>query len=125
MRAVGVAQRQIMWVILISIALTVALVARGVVMATPAPGAELWMMLAVIVVVRVGMIVLMMVGVYRLTTALHMGMTARVLYMLAMLVPYLGIILLLIVNQKATKLLNAHGIKVGLMGAKLVHLPAA
>jgi hypothetical protein len=35
------------------------------------------------------------------------------------LIPLIGLLVLLVVNSKATKLLREHGLKVGLMGAKL------
>jgi hypothetical protein len=35
------------------------------------------------------------------------------------LIPLVGLIVLLIVNGKATKILREHGVRVGLMGAKL------
>lgn len=41
------------------------------------------------------------------------------------LIPLVGLIVLLIVNGKATSILREHGIKVGLMGAKLDQIPSA
>ena len=40
------------------------------------------------------------------------------------LVPLVGLIILLIVNGKATGILRANGIKVGLLGAKTSQIPS-
>jgi hypothetical protein len=40
------------------------------------------------------------------------------------LIPLVGLIVLLIVNGKATKILREHGIRVGLMGADAKQIPA-
>jgi hypothetical protein len=40
------------------------------------------------------------------------------------LIPLIGLLVLLIVNGKATKLLQEHGIKVGLLGANASQIPA-
>ena len=69
------------------------------------------------------MTILMMVSIYKLGTALDMSVTSRILFMLGTLIPLLGLILLLVINQKATSYLNRCQIKVGLMGAKLSDLP--
>lgn len=49
--------------------------------------------------------------------ALFHGTGVAVLYVLGMLVPCLGLLLLLLISQKATTLLQENGIKVGLLGA--------
>jgi hypothetical protein len=125
-RAVGLAQRRIMWVILAAILLAVSF-AGGSVMAE-AVGNNRAAALAVgigMLVGRLAIIVLMMIGVYQLAAALGASMTTRVLYTIAMLIPCVGLIILLIVNQQATSLLREHRIKVGLMGAHVADLPAA
>ncbi|HEU4952529.1 MAG TPA: hypothetical protein VFT46_11295 [Holophagaceae bacterium] len=54
--------------------------------------------------------------VHRLCQALH---TRSLGWILAMFLPLLNLICLVILNQRATSVLKAHGIAVGLMGAKL------
>jgi len=127
LRRVALAQRQMMWVILISIFFTVAVLAQTMMMPPPPPSGSgmLIALLIIVVVIRLGVIALMMVSVYKLGTALGMATSSKVLYMLGMLIPYLGIILLLIINQRATKLLTSNNIRVGLMGARLSDIPAA
>lgn len=44
--------------------------------------------------------------------------SAAWLYIILAFIPLIGLIALLIINSKATKVLQANGIKVGLMGAK-------
>lgn len=56
------------------------------------------------------------VSVYRMA-ALFRGKGVAVIYVLGMLVPCLGMLLLLSISQKATTLLQENGIKVGLLGA--------
>jgi len=63
------------------------------------------------------------VFVFMLAIALYNTGAGVVLGILA-LIPLVGMIVLLIVNQKATGLLKAHGIHVGLMGAKTSQIPA-
>lgn len=46
-----------------------------------------------------------------------------ILFVLLLFIPLLGLIALLIVNQKATSILNKAGVKVGLLGAKASTLP--
>jgi hypothetical protein len=91
----------------------------------PTSQAAAIVMVAVLLLGRVAIIALMMVGVYQLAAALGMGMTTRVLFVLAMLVPLVNLIVLLVVNQQATALLRRHNIKVGLMGPRVADLPSA
>ena len=53
-----------------------------------------------------------------LMTALDRPTVSKVLAAIAMFIPLVGLIVLLVVNQRATKTLQANGIRVGLMGAK-------
>lgn len=46
------------------------------------------------------------------------GSTAGVIYGILTLIPLIGLIVLLIINQKATALLKENGVRVGLLGAK-------
>jgi hypothetical protein len=64
------------------------------------------------------------VFVFMLALALYGTGTGIVLGILT-LVPLVGLIVLLIINGKATNTLRRHGIRVGLMGANPKHLPAA
>jgi hypothetical protein len=53
-----------------------------------------------------------------LMSALQRPMVSRILAAIAMLIPLIGLIVLLAMNQRATKTLQAAGYTVGLMGAK-------
>jgi hypothetical protein len=50
--------------------------------------------------------------------------TSAVIMAIGMIVPLVKLLILLSVNGKATKVLREHGVKVGLMGAKLDQIPA-
>jgi hypothetical protein len=121
-RDVGLAQRRIMWVILLAV--LVAAVAI-VPMIVPPPMRMALPLVLTLLAVRLGVIVVMMISVYKLGGTLGMSNGARIAFAACMIIPYVGIILLLIVNHRATKVLRSHGIYVGLMGAKLGDLPIA
>ncbi|MEI6654184.1 MAG: hypothetical protein WCP45_05395 [Verrucomicrobiota bacterium] len=65
-----------------------------------------------------GVIIFGAVAIYRLTAILK-GHIVAVIYMLGLLIPLLGLLLLLSINGRATKELRKAGIKVGLMGANV------
>ena len=52
------------------------------------------------------------------------GIAAGIVLGILTLVPILNLIILLVINGRATNLLRKHGIKVGLMGAKASQIPA-
>ena len=62
------------------------------------------------------------VFVFMLSLALYGTGTGIVLGILT-LIPLVGLAVLLIVNAKATRILNQHGIKVGLLGARMSDIP--
>lgn len=64
--------------------------------------------------VNVAFAMLLGVKVYSPVTGVILGVLT--------VVPCLGLIILLVINQAATKLLTAHGVKVGLMGARMSDL---
>lgn len=55
---------------------------------------------------------------YRLATALGMSTESTVLFLIAMLIPFLGLVCLLVLNARATRALRKAGVRVGLLGAK-------
>lgn len=61
--------------------------------------------------------------VFTLSIALYNTGTGIVLGVLT-LVPYVGMIVLLVINGKATNVLRQHGIRVGLLGAPTSQIPA-
>ena len=64
------------------------------------------------------------VFVFMLAIALYNTGAGVVLGILT-LIPLIGLIVLLIINGKATTVLREHGLQVGLMGAKLDQIPGA
>ena len=57
-------------------------------------------------------------GIYKISRGLGHSMAAGIFIMLAMLVPFIGLITLLVTNSRATKALKAAGYSVGLLGAR-------
>jgi hypothetical protein len=47
-----------------------------------------------------------------------------ILWLIGMLIPYFSLILLLVLNERATKVIRAQGYKVSLMGARLADIKA-
>lgn len=105
LRRVASAQKLVMYALLANIVLNI------LSMTVPMPRAAL-------VCIGIITIILSMVAVFSL--AKHIKSTAMsIVYMLFMIVPCLSLLMLLLLNQEATKLLTSNGYKVGLMGANL------
>ena len=63
-------------------------------------------------------IVMSLVGFFRLATGLGYSTGAKIGLVVLLLIPFVGLITLLILNSRATKALREAGYKVGLLGAK-------
>ena len=64
----------------------------------------------------------MALAVYRLAVGLNSGLPA--LWAIGVFIPnVLGVIVLLVISSRATKMLQTAGVKVGLMGASLAETP--
>lgn len=121
--AVGLAQRRLMWAILGAILLSMSIVMGSAIAANSPLGQNLT--LGLFVVVRIGFVVFMMICIYQMAAALGAGQVTRILYVIGMLIPLINLIILIVVNQGATKMLKSHGIRVGFMGAKVADLQSA
>jgi hypothetical protein len=109
-RKIATMQRTIMFCILAELFV---MVARGGAFASGMMGLAMvtfLLYLAVVIIACVCIFVLAM-SLYSPAVGVLLGILA--------LVPIIGLIVLLVVNGKATKVLREHGLKVGLMGAKL------
>lgn len=62
--------------------------------------------------------VLSVLGIVRMARGLGTGLILTVLMAMLMLVPFANLLVMLILNARATTYLRAHGLKVGLLGAK-------
>ena len=111
LRVVAIRQKAIMYCILAYIASFVATF-----MVPPELQLVLWL-------VCMAASVAAAVFVFMLAIALFSPGVGVVLGILT-LIPVIGLIILLIVNGKATNVLRAHGISVGLMGAKSSQIPS-
>lgn len=69
-----------------------------------------------------GVVITATVFVFMLAIALY-NTGVGVLLGILTLIPLVGLIVLLIVNGKATNVLRAHGVRVGLLGARLDQIP--
>jgi hypothetical protein len=98
LRKVGLAQRLLIWAVVASI-------------------------LGVIPIMTLVVLPFLWFSVWRLGVALQMRISTRIIYVLLMVIPLINIVMLLILNKKATTALSESGISVGLMGARLEDLP--
>ncbi|QDS94879.1 hypothetical protein FF011L_36610 [Roseimaritima multifibrata] len=78
-------------------------------------GDTIWAALITLVAV-LAVLVYGMVSVFWLAS-LFRGKVVAVLYVLGLFVPLLGLVILIVISSKATTILRANGIKVGLLGA--------
>jgi hypothetical protein len=72
---------------------------------------------AVFGLISLALIILAIVGIIRLSSGLGYGLGARILIVLSLFIPLVGLIVLLVLNSRATNVLRSAGYKVGLMGA--------
>jgi hypothetical protein len=106
-RGVGLAQRNLLWVVFAAVAI------NGGYFAGVLPPIAIWLVIP-----------FQLYSVYKLSRALQMSTGASVAWLVAMLIPLVGLICLLVLNGKATRVLKQAGIRVGLMGTRGVDLPA-
>jgi len=95
-------QKLLIYAILINIA---ALALRG--MLGPAP----------IALLGLATLVLSIMGIFGMASALQFSTAAKVLLAIVMLIPFVNLIVMLVLNAKATKALRVGGYVVGLLGA--------
>ena len=63
-------------------------------------------------------IVLAVLGIVRMSRGLGINLVVIVLMALGMVMPLLNLVILLVINARATRFLRDHGYQVGLFGAK-------
>ena len=63
-------------------------------------------------------IVLAVFGIVRMSRGLDISLVLIVLMAMGMVVPFLNLVILLIVNARASRYLRSHGYSVGMLGAK-------
>jgi hypothetical protein len=61
-------------------------------------------------------VVLYWLSLYRLAKSLELSLVWYVLFLVGQFIPLLGLLVLLTISDKASKVLKLHGLKVGLMG---------
>ena len=117
-RDIGLAQHLLIWAVLAS--LIVHGLASVIMMQDRGPGIVILLLIAL-----VGVFAFSLYSVYRIARAEQYSIALSVFLMVLILIPLIGLICLLVLNQKATATLKQAGIHVGLMGAKTSDLPAA
>jgi hypothetical protein len=115
-RGASKAQKLVLWAIALNIMFLVARIAIVAEGGPDARAAKVANGLTPLVAFCVAMLAI--VGVFWLTTALRYHMAVRVVCVLLMFVPLVSFITLVVLNSRATRLLRAHGYKVGLLGAR-------
>lgn len=120
LRAVAQYQKGIMYCILANVVLIII----NIVLRQGAanPGAGIALMSIAISICYLGVIIVQMVFIVMLSIKVY-NIGVGIVAGLFSFVPCLGLLILLMVNQKATSVLQANGIKVGLMGADMSQLP--
>ncbi len=63
-------------------------------------------------------VVMSLIGMFRLASGLGYSTGTKILLVILLLVPLIGLITLLVLNSRATNTLKAAGYKVGLLGAR-------
>jgi len=74
-------------------------------------------LLLLALVIGLAALVVGFIGLLKVLAGLQVNMVLRVLYCLLLLIPFAGLIMLALVNQKATAHLRETGHKVGFLGA--------
>ena len=115
LRAIALRQKAVMYCIL---AYAVLVLTRFLVPAGLPVAVVLLLALATLAVTLAAAVYVFMLAMSLYNTAA--GVTLGILT----LVPLVGLIVLLIINSKATNVLREHGIKVGLMGANSRQIPS-
>jgi len=110
-REIAAAQRQLLFAVVSSILLNLTQCLSGTMQSSPVLFVPLF-------VVALAILAFMIVSVVRLAAAMGTGTATRVLLALAMFIPLVNLLVLLVLNGRATRRLEAAGLKVGLMGAK-------
>jgi hypothetical protein len=110
LRQIAVRQRAIMYCILAELAM----IALQIALPSPLNLLAVLGLVAAAITAAVFAFMLSM-AIYSTAVGIIMGILS--------LIPYLGLLFLLIINGRATGILRAHNIKVGLMGADLRQIP--
>lgn len=113
LRTIAIGQKWLLYALLLSLLAQVPIFLLTRPGAFPPAGLALTLVIAVIQIA----------ALCKLGVALKMHIASIIFCSLLMLVPCVSLITLMVINDKATKKLQAAGIKVGLMGAKLSALP--
>lgn len=115
-RSIGKWQRAIILMLVLNImSIAMALVAQSVARSGGAVGGVAVVLSQLITVARLGIAGVSIYCVYRMAKVLRQS--PAVLYAVLMIIPLAGLIVLVVLNSAATRVLRQHGVKVGFLGA--------
>lgn len=113
-------QRSLLWMILLVLLASIGSMAS---FALQNMGASLIVFFGVMLVVLVIQI-LAIIQAFRLTIAVRASLAYPILMVIfGLIITWIGLIMLVVINQKATNVLKAHGIKVGFLGVPKSEYP--
>lgn len=112
MRPLAMAQKLLIYTILAYFVVRIGAMATVAIVPHPA-------MFGLYGLVYLATLILMLVAVVRLAGACGYSTVGRVLLLVAMFLPLVNLIVLLVLNARATKQLRDSGVKIGFMGADL------
>lgn len=114
LRAIAVRQRAVIGCILLYIILAVS----GLVI--PSSNEFLWMAEAVL---AFAIVIAASVLAFILALSVYSDPATGVLGGMLIFIPLIGLLILLVINHDATKVLRRHGVRVGMLGARLRDIP--
>ena len=109
-------QKNLLWAILAQLLMVPGVMILGSMMEGSGPGPESAVAGLLITGVFIATAILQLVMTIMLVTALKWNPVVIVLCVLALFLPCIGLLVLLIISDRATRTLKAHGLQVGLMG---------
>ena len=111
-------QKALIWLVLLHVGLIVANIWVGRAGGEEAPSASTAAITMALAVASLAVAVASIALIVLLMTALDRPLISKILAAIAMFIPLVGLIVLLVVNQRATGALRDAGYRVGLMGAR-------
>ena len=126
--ALAKAQKMILWCLVANLGINAFSAALGPMGNSPVFEGSLGFLfvMAILAVLLLFVVVILIAApYYTYRVAKELGSRVPLLWAPLMLIPLINLVVLLVLSSRATKVLRAHGYKVGLMGADLKAIPVA
>ena len=117
LRLIALAQKNVLYVILVRLILIPVYLGLAIGMQNQPGVAQ-----PIIGVIDIVVAIVALIVIYQLAARVYSPVLG-IVFAVTQCIPCVGLIMLLVVNGKATSLLQAEGIRVGLMGADMSQLP--